>query len=181
MNEMRIAALRRERGWTQERLAEASGIAVRTVQRLEGGKDASLETLSALARALEVPVRDLFADEEVSGLDPAVRGLDERTAADQAARDRAVAGFWSLYSALGVGFGIATALLVVLRVWSPLVFIAVGGYWAVGRLVGRFLLDSVVGPRLDRRYPLASNTSARGTGNGTPSGTESDARTPPAG
>ncbi len=41
---MRIAALRRERGWTQERLAEASGIAVRTVQRLEGGKDASLET-----------------------------------------------------------------------------------------------------------------------------------------
>ncbi len=58
---MRIAALRRERGWTQERLAEASGVAVRTVQRLEGGKDASLETLSALARALEVPVRDLFA------------------------------------------------------------------------------------------------------------------------
>ncbi|MFJ7288763.1 helix-turn-helix domain-containing protein [Curtobacterium sp. NPDC098951] len=160
MNEMRIAALRRERGWTQERLAEASGIAVRTVQRLEGGKDASLETLSALARALEVPVRDLFAAGETSGLDPAVRGLDERTAADRAARDRAVAGLWSLYSAIGVGFGIATTLLVVLRVWSPLVFIAVGGYWAVGRLGVSFLLDSVVGPRLDRRYPLARSTTA---------------------
>ncbi|UXN23679.1 helix-turn-helix domain-containing protein [Curtobacterium flaccumfaciens] len=61
---MRIGELRRLRGWTQERLAETSGIAVRTVQRMESGNDASLESLSAVATALEVPVRDLFATEE---------------------------------------------------------------------------------------------------------------------
>ncbi|WJY01185.1 helix-turn-helix transcriptional regulator [Curtobacterium sp. 458] len=155
MNEMRIATLRRERGWTQERLAETSGIAVRTVQRLESGKDASLETLSAIARALDVPVRDLFASEERADLDPGVRGLDERTAADQAARDRAVAGFWSLYAAIGIGFGIVTVVLLVLHVWSPLVFLAVGAYWVLGRLVGRVVVDVVLAPRLDRRYPLS--------------------------
>ncbi|PCN47333.1 XRE family transcriptional regulator [Curtobacterium sp. 'Ferrero'] len=158
MNEMRITALRRERGWTQERLAEMSGVAVRTVQRVESGKDASLETLGAIARALDVPVRELFADDEPVTLDPAVRGLDERTAADQAARDRVVAGFWSLYSAIGIGFGIVTTLLVVLRTWSPLAFLAVGAYWAVGRYLGRFVLDAVVQPRLDRRYPLSRAT-----------------------
>jgi transcriptional regulator with XRE-family HTH domain len=155
MNEMRIALLRRERGLTQERLAETSGIAVRTIQRVESGNDASLETLSAIARALDVPVRDLFAQEDPADLEPGVRGLDERTAADQAARDRSVAGFWSLYNAVGIAFGIVTTLLVVLRVWSPLVFLLVGGYWAFGRLAGRFLLDSVIGPRLDARYPLS--------------------------
>lgn len=155
MNEMRIAALRRERGWTQERLAETSGIAVRTVQRLESGKDASLETLSAIARALDVPVRDLFAAEEAAELDPGIRRLDERTAADQAARDRAVAGFWSLYTAIGIGLGIVTVALLVLHVWSPLAFLAVGAYWVLGRLVGRVVVDVVLAPRLDRRYPLS--------------------------
>ncbi len=165
MNEMRIATLRRERGWTQERLAEASGVAVRTVQRLESGNDASLETLSAIARALEVPVRELFAQEDPAELDPGVRGLDERTeaaaaaaATQQAARDRFVAGFWSFSTAVGVVFGIVTVLLLVLHVWSPLVFLLVGAYWAVRRPVGRFLLDTVLGARLDRRWPLSSAT-----------------------
>ncbi|UBQ02433.1 helix-turn-helix domain-containing protein [Curtobacterium sp. TXMA1] len=168
MNEMRIATLRRERGWTQERLAETSGVAVRTVQRLEGGKEASLETLSAIARALEVPVRELFAQEDPAELEPGVRGLDERTEAAEAAaaaatmqqdaRDRFVAGFWSFSTAVGVVFGIVTVLLLVLHVWSPLVFLLVGAYWAVRRPVGRFLLDSVLGARLDRRWPLSTAT-----------------------
>ncbi|TDS77571.1 helix-turn-helix domain-containing protein [Amnibacterium kyonggiense] len=58
---MRIAALRRERGWTQEHLASVSGVGVRTVQRLEAGEDGSLETLRRVAAALEVPVPELFA------------------------------------------------------------------------------------------------------------------------
>jgi transcriptional regulator with XRE-family HTH domain len=60
MSETRIVELRTLRGWTQERLAEASGVTVRTVQRIEAGNDVSLDTLSRLGRALGVPVRDLF-------------------------------------------------------------------------------------------------------------------------
>ncbi|QQD75470.1 helix-turn-helix transcriptional regulator [Curtobacterium sp. YC1] len=62
MSETRIVGLRTERGWTQERLAEVSGVTVRTVQRLEAGNDVSLDTLSRLAGALEVPLRDLVAE-----------------------------------------------------------------------------------------------------------------------
>ena len=76
MNDMRITELRRLRGWTQERLAEESGIAVRTIQRVEGGNDASLESLSSIARALEVPVRELFAAPPVAPLDVLARQQD---------------------------------------------------------------------------------------------------------
>ena len=60
MNRTRIAESRSLRGWTQERLAEVSGVTVRTVQRLEAGNDVSLNTLARLGEALGVPVRELF-------------------------------------------------------------------------------------------------------------------------
>jgi transcriptional regulator with XRE-family HTH domain len=60
MSQTRIVELRTQRGWTQQRLAEASGVTVRTLQRLEAGNDVSLDTLSRLGQALGVPVRDLF-------------------------------------------------------------------------------------------------------------------------
>jgi transcriptional regulator with XRE-family HTH domain len=70
--------LRRGRGWTQERLASESGVTVRTIQRLEAGRDASLETLRLVATALDVDVHDLFEDlpdndrrEEIMDLDAA--------------------------------------------------------------------------------------------------------------
>ena len=45
---------REERFWSQEHLAELSGIALRTVQRLESGGTASRETITALAAAYNV-------------------------------------------------------------------------------------------------------------------------------
>jgi len=68
MNESRIAELRRAKGWTQERLATESGITVRTVQRLEAGSDASLETISLIAKALDVQVGELFHQRADSAL-----------------------------------------------------------------------------------------------------------------
>lgn len=49
MNTTRIADLRQTAGWTQERLATESGVGLRTIQRLEAGNEASLETLSLVA------------------------------------------------------------------------------------------------------------------------------------
>ncbi|MFF1574316.1 helix-turn-helix domain-containing protein [Leifsonia sp. NPDC058292] len=76
MNETRIRELRTTKGWTQERLAENSGVAVRTIQRLESGEDASLETLGLLADALEVAVGDLFASVERPDIADAIERLD---------------------------------------------------------------------------------------------------------
>ena len=51
---MLVQKLRLQRGWSQEQLAEVSGLSVRTIQRLERGQAASVETLKALGAAFEV-------------------------------------------------------------------------------------------------------------------------------
>jgi len=42
---MLIQKLRLQRGWSQEQLATISGLSTRTIQRLERGQPASLETV----------------------------------------------------------------------------------------------------------------------------------------
>jgi len=56
---MLIQKLRLQRGWSQEQLAEMSGLSVRTIQRLERGKPASVETLKAVGAVLEVDFANL--------------------------------------------------------------------------------------------------------------------------
>lgn len=56
----RLRALRRQRGTTLTQLAEATGISVSTLSRLEsGGRRATLELLLPLARAYQVPLDEL--------------------------------------------------------------------------------------------------------------------------
>ncbi len=155
---MRIGELRRLRGWTQERLAETSGIAVRTVQRMESGNDASLESLSAVAAALEVPVRDLFVTEEPATLEPGVRGLDERVERQQTQREAVTRGWRYLYSGLGIVVTLGTLALIGSDVWAGAAIFVIPVYWAGGRLLSQFLMATVVEPSLDRRYPLSRST-----------------------
>ncbi|WP_077999852.1 helix-turn-helix domain-containing protein [Edwardsiella tarda] len=56
-------ARRLARAWSQEQLAEMSGLSTRTVQRIENGEQPSLETLSALAAVFEVSVAELSGAE----------------------------------------------------------------------------------------------------------------------
>ncbi|HUK10216.1 MAG TPA: 2TM domain-containing protein [Stellaceae bacterium] len=48
-----IQKLRLQRGWSQEQLAELTGLSVRTIQRLERGQNPSVESLKAVAAVLE--------------------------------------------------------------------------------------------------------------------------------
>lgn len=57
----RIKQLRISRAWSQEQLAELSSLSVRTVQRIENGEQASLETLGAIAAAFDIKVAELIA------------------------------------------------------------------------------------------------------------------------
>ena len=54
-----VRKLRLQRGWTQDQLAEFAGLSVRSVQRIERGAEASLESLKALAAVLEVDIATL--------------------------------------------------------------------------------------------------------------------------
>ncbi|MBW8851121.1 MAG: DUF805 domain-containing protein [Xanthomonadales bacterium] len=56
----RLRALRSARHWSQEQLAELSGLNLRTIQRLEAGAKISTESLRALAAVFEVPAETLL-------------------------------------------------------------------------------------------------------------------------
>ncbi|MCB2411989.1 XRE family transcriptional regulator [Demequina sp. TTPB684] len=67
----RLRALRHERGWTLEELAERAELSPSTLSRLESGKrQATLELLIPLTRHLGVRIDDLLPDTDV---DPRVR------------------------------------------------------------------------------------------------------------
>jgi transcriptional regulator with XRE-family HTH domain len=57
----KLRKIRRDRDMTQEQLAEAIGVTLDFISRMERGQDAaSFETLEKLAKALGVPVSELF-------------------------------------------------------------------------------------------------------------------------
>jgi transcriptional regulator with XRE-family HTH domain len=56
---MLVQKLRLQHGWSQEQLAELSGVSVRTIQRVEQGKPASAESLKNLGAVLDVPFHEL--------------------------------------------------------------------------------------------------------------------------
>ncbi len=57
---MLIQKLRLQRGWSQEQMAELSGLSVRTIQRIENGKPASAESLKSLASVFEIEFSTLL-------------------------------------------------------------------------------------------------------------------------
>ncbi len=136
---MRVRKLRIDKGWSQETLAELSGLSVRTVQRIERGENASLETLSALAAVFEVDIATLAT--ETSMYKQQELSEEEREAVEYV---RDIKGFyshlavyvisilamaiwnltvhpdhlWFIWPALGWGLGVASHGLAVFEVLS---------------------------------------------------------------
>ena len=64
VNRRLILALRKERSWSQDELAVAAGLNLRTVQRIERSGSASLQSRKALAAAFNIDVSALDSPEE---------------------------------------------------------------------------------------------------------------------
>jgi len=62
----KLKKLRQYNGWSQERLAEISGLSLRTIQRIENNANASLESQLAIATALNIPPSDLLEDDQIT-------------------------------------------------------------------------------------------------------------------
>ncbi|MCJ8274763.1 MAG: DUF4177 domain-containing protein [Psychrosphaera sp.] len=69
-----ILELRTERSWSQEELALASGLSVRTIQRIEKEAAISLQSKKALASAFDVDIHDLDYEER-----PTMKQYEYRT------------------------------------------------------------------------------------------------------
>ncbi|WP_085298877.1 helix-turn-helix domain-containing protein [Cognaticolwellia mytili] len=64
INAFKVKNLRSEQHWTQQHLADACGISLRTVQRVERYGNASNETLMSLASVFNVEKKSLVLETE---------------------------------------------------------------------------------------------------------------------
>ncbi|MCP5073848.1 MAG: Pr2TM family membrane protein [Rhodobacteraceae bacterium] len=63
---MAIQDRRTRHGWTQEQLAQHSGLSTRTIQRIEQGNPATLESLKCLAAVFETDVSTLMQEQTMN-------------------------------------------------------------------------------------------------------------------
>jgi DNA-binding XRE family transcriptional regulator len=78
LNSAGVRKLREAKSWTQEHLASAAGVSLRTIQRIESEGSASAESRLAIAAALGVPVENIHLAME--GVVPAPRAELHRIA-----------------------------------------------------------------------------------------------------
>nr|WP_220460978.1 MULTISPECIES: 2TM domain-containing protein [unclassified Colwellia] len=64
-----VRQLRLKRAWSQEQLAQFSGLNIRTIQRIERGQKAGLESLKSLAAVFEIELDELLEKENMNSSD----------------------------------------------------------------------------------------------------------------
>ena len=124
---MLIQKLRLKRGWSQQQLADASGLSVRTIQRMEAGQPASTETLKCLAAVFEVDFSNLSPEDTVN----------DKREAEAFRHVRRLRGF---YVHLAQYLFVNLALLAINLIFMPqrLWVLWVIGGWGIGLLAHAF-------------------------------------------
>lgn len=126
---MNVQKLRLRRGWSQQQLAELSGLSARTIQRIENGQTASTESLKSLASVFEIDFYSLTSEQAMET--QSASHLDEQLALSKV---RKLRGF---YIHLVQYTLVITALAVINLVNNPqkLWFIWPAFGWGIGILV----------------------------------------------
>ncbi|MCE9687858.1 helix-turn-helix domain-containing protein [Shewanella sp. AS16] len=145
---MLIRKLRLQRGWSQEHLAQLTGLNTRTIQRVERGKPPSLETLNSLAAVFEIELNQL---QEGITMDTESRvDLTEQKAIEH------VQGIKGFYTHLTIYVGVLFIFLIINLFDSPAEFWvhlpAMG--WGTGILIHGlcvFETFNLLGPDWEKR------------------------------
>ena len=130
---MLIQKLRLQRGWSQQQLADLSGLSVRTVQRIEQGQVASTDSLKSLAAVFEIDFSTLQEpgmNTTTAPASPAAFDADEALAFAQV---RKLKGFY-LHLAQYV---VVVTLLLGINLWTRPQYLWVGWVamgWGIGVL-----------------------------------------------
>lgn len=126
---MIIRKLRLQQGWSQEHLAQISGLSVRTVQRAERGQTIGLESAKSLAAVFDINVEQLLTQEQAMTNEASLT-LEEQQALEH------VRDIKAFYSHLIVFLAVSALLIFVNWRYTPQYFWvvwAVGG-WGIGLL-----------------------------------------------
>ena len=135
---MLVQKLRLQRGWSQQQLADLSGLSIRTIQRIENGQAASVETMKSLASVFEIDFNQLQPEPEMNSsnndsANPSSDGgqpLKTDATVDEILAMRHVANLKSFYMKV-ICYGLIVIFLTVVN-WmtSP------GYYWVVWVALG---------------------------------------------
>jgi len=127
---MLIQKLRLKRGWSQQQLADASGLSVRTIQRLENGQPASMESLKCLAAVFEVDIAT------VQNPEPPMNASTADTDRQEAEAFRYVRKLRGFYVHLFQYLFVNAGLLAINLIFTPryLWVLWVIGGWGIGLL-----------------------------------------------
>jgi XRE family transcriptional regulator, regulator of sulfur utilization len=143
---MIIRKLRLQRGWTQEHLAELTGLSVRSIQRLERGQSCSIETLNSLAAVFEVDRSVFKPGESPMANDPPLTADEERAI-------QYVKGVKEFYGHVLMYLFFVTVFGLVFGFKHPLIFWGAVG-WGVGLAVhglNVFEIINVFGPEWEKK------------------------------
>ena len=136
---MIVRKLRLQRGWSQEQLATLSGLSIRTIQRIERGQRAGLESMNALAAVFEVELSQLH---EATEMNEEMMTEEEQQALEYV---RDLKGF---YSHLITYVAVMAGLYLINFATNP------SYYWATWTLVGWGIGIIVHGVSLYEKFNL---------------------------
>lgn len=113
---MIIRKLRLQRGWSQEQLSQMSGLSIRTIQRVERGHKAGLESLKSLAAVFEVELTSLQQEPEMTNNKPSSELNQARLTLEEEQAIEYVRGIKEFYNHATV-FAIVIPLLFIINVY----------------------------------------------------------------
>jgi transcriptional regulator with XRE-family HTH domain len=147
---MLIQKLRLKQGWSQQQLADASGLSARTIQRIEAGQPASTETLKSLAAVFEVDFSTLQPEPTMTAIASTTTDKQEEEAFQYV---RKLRGFYLHLMQYVLVVNVMLAINLILSPQKMWVYWVMGG-WGLGVLMHAarvFKSDWLLGPQWERR------------------------------
>lgn len=146
---MSIQKMRLKRGWSQQQLADASGLSSRTVQRIESGHPGSTESLKSIAAVFEVDFSTLTKDVNMTDDSINAQSTEERIAFKRARRVRDYYLHLLMYVVVNLGCIAVNLLTTPGKIW----FIGLTLFWGLGLLAHTltvFVFDKYFNGRWER-------------------------------
>lgn len=125
---MSIQKMRLNRGWSQQQLADASGLSARTIQRIEAGHPASTETLKSIAAVFEVNFSTLSLEPNMSTEILNNKEVLEQLAFKKVHRLRGYYLHLLIYVVMNVGCAVLNFLTTPAYLW----FVGMTIFWGLG-------------------------------------------------
>lgn len=147
---MLVQKLRLKRGWSQQQLAQASGLSTRTIQRIEAGYPASTESLKSLAAVFEVDFSTLNPEQTMT---TTAESSSDQQEAEAFQYVRKLRGFY-LHVIKYIAINLILLVINLLTPHQHLWVLWVIGGWGIGLAIHAFRIFrpvAILGPEWERR------------------------------